>query len=289
LSTLTKVLIILQVVVVLILCGLVVTYVATADNYKTMYDAERTKASQAGQKRAEAEEELQKAKAASDQEIASFRQDAAKLTERITSLTNEIASVKREREEMTLKVASMAAANEATSNSLKQQGELYKQTREQLDAAQAEVIKKDGQIREVSDSLAEKMGVLGAQAELIKRLTDEKTELQGKVDQVLRQSGKAVVPPTPAQGPSAAQPQKPVTPQSSPKGVITKVDLENELAEISIGSVEGVRAEMKLYVTRESQFVCNLVILEVEAQKAVGILDLVQQAPKVGDAVSADL
>jgi hypothetical protein len=64
------------------------------------------------------------------------------------------------------------------------------------------------------------------------------------------------------------------------------------MAEISLGSAHGVKESMKFHVTRGDQFICDVLILDVDTEKAVGILELVQPAtggPKVGDNVSTSL
>lgn len=144
-------------------------------------------------------------------------------------------------------------------------------------------------MKEINDTLVEKMGVITTQTEQIKRLTEEKTELQAKLEQALRQYGKVVVPPVTTQPQPIVQQAKPVVKDIGLRGVITRVDTATSLAEISIGSADGVRQEMKFYVTRGDQFICNILIMDVEAKKAVGILDLVQKAPKAGDVVTTNL
>ena len=73
------------------------------------------------------------------------------------------------------------------------------------------------------------------------------------------------------------------------KGLVTDVDMENSLVEISIGSADGVKEGMKFYITRGEEFICDILIYDVEPEKAVGLLDLVSERPKVGDDVSTNL
>ena len=65
--------------------------------------------------------------------------------------------------------------------------------------------------------------------------------------------------------------------------------MSKRLAQISIGSAAGVRQDMKFYVIRGDRFVANILILEVSPDAAVGILDLVQVPPQVGDSVATNL
>ncbi len=70
------------------------------------------------------------------------------------------------------------------------------------------------------------------------------------------------------------------------------MNLESSLAEISIGAASGVKANMKFHVTRADKFICDIVILDVEPEKAVGtleLMDVTQEQPKAGDNVSTNL
>ena len=289
LSTLTKVLIVLQVVVALILCGLVVTYVATADNYKQMYETERSKASRANQEKDNALEEQDKFKAEKDQEMALLTKQIAVLKDNISKLTNDLTVSDRTKAQLSNDLIAKDATIQTANNLANQQTELYAKAKEQLDAIRAEQVKKDGQLREINDTLLEKMGIITTQTEQIKRLLEEKTDLQAKLEQSLRQYGKSLVPPIPAQSQPMAPQARPMAKDIDLRGVVTKVDLEHKLAEISIGFAHGVRQDMKFYVTRGDQFICNILVLEVEADRTVGILDLVQTTPMAGDVVSTNL
>jgi len=81
----------------------------------------------------------------------------------------------------------------------------------------------------------------------------------------------------------------PATMQIGLKGLVTDVDMENSLVEISIGSADGVKEGMKFYITRGQEFICDILIYDVEPEKAVGLLDLVSKQPKAGDDVSTNL
>ena len=65
--------------------------------------------------------------------------------------------------------------------------------------------------------------------------------------------------------------------------------MKNSLATISLGSADGVRDGMKFHVTRGDQFICDVLIVDVDTERSVGVLELVQQAPRVGDSASTNL
>ena len=53
----------------------------------------------------------------------------------------------------------------------------------------------------------------------------------------------------------------------------------------------GVRPKMKFLVTRGGQFICEMLIIDIEPEKAVGLLQRVKAGsqPKIGDNVSTNL
>ena len=70
------------------------------------------------------------------------------------------------------------------------------------------------------------------------------------------------------------------------------MDLENSLAEISIGAASGVKQNMTFHVTRADKFICDIVILDVEPEKAIGtleLMDVTKEQPKAGDNASTNL
>ena len=67
------------------------------------------------------------------------------------------------------------------------------------------------------------------------------------------------------------------------------MDLKNSLASISLGKADNVKEGMKFYVTRGDKFICEILIIDIDAEQAVGVLERVQQQPRVGDNVSTNL
>jgi hypothetical protein len=46
---------------------------------------------------------------------------------------------------------------------------------------------------------------------------------------------------------------------------------------------------MKFYATRGDSFICEILILDVYAERAVGFLERVQTPPKSGDSISTSI
>ena len=82
-STLTKILIVLLTISTILLCGIVVTYVGSADNYKEKFDSQKNQISSLRQSEAAADENLNKT-------IKQAQERDAKLGDTIKSLQADI-------------------------------------------------------------------------------------------------------------------------------------------------------------------------------------------------------
>jgi multidrug efflux pump subunit AcrA (membrane-fusion protein) len=292
LSTLTKILIVLLTVTSILLCGLVATYVANAENFRQKYDqayqelrgAERNAESAKSQQLRE-REEADREKAKLNEEIAALKIDMGKLQTQLTE-------AEREKQKLLQRVDNFAAIVEGFTKTNDQQGLLLKNTIARLETVEADLIKERSQHKETNQLLLDKMASLSTLDERNKQLVQEKTELQTKLDQLLLQYGKVVVPAKPVTPiTTKARPAPPLTRDVGLKGQVTSVDLKNQMAAISIGQAHGVKEGMKFHVIRGDQFVCDILILDVQPERAVGILELLkpEQPPRINDEVSTNL
>jgi len=293
LSTLTKTLIVLLTVFSVFLCGLVVTYVANVDNYKQKYDTLYNNFRAAKENEKDAQRQLREKIEETDRQKEQLNGEISSLTMTVGELEAKLDKLIRENAMLLQKVSSMASLVEAANQTAQQQTKLFEDAEKELSGVRTEQIKQRNELKETTDALIEKIAIISTLQEKNKQMLEEKTELQTKLDQLLRQYGRVIAPPTPvtprreiARPVPAAMP---VTKDIGLKGLVTAVDLENSLAEISIGTADGVRNEMKFHVTRGDKFICDILILDVDSDRAVGILELVQQPPRVGDSVSTNL
>jgi len=290
LSTLTKILIVLLTIASIFLCGIMVTYVANADNYKQKYDRLYVDLQDALQKRKSVETQLKEEIEKADRQQKVLNDNIASLNLKTQQLQANLDEAEREKALLLKRVDSFASIVEGFTKTNDQQGLLLGNTIARLESVEAELIKEQSQHKETSRFLFEKMAIIKTLEEEDKRLLEENAELQTKLDQFLRQYGKVFAPPTPVTPITAkAKPAAPPTRDIRLKGQITAVDLKNSLAEISIGTAHGVKEGMKFHVTRGDRFICDIVILDVEPEKAIGWLELVQDEPIAGDIVSTNL
>ncbi len=287
-STLTKVLIILQTVFSILLCGIVATYVTNADDYKKQSEIfERAKnVARANTSSIEDEWDAAKKKLADAQQ--KVEETAPALEAQIVKLTDDLTRTRTEIETLNKRVTDSMATIQAAAATASQQTKLYEAAHAQLKAAESDKIRLGRDYDDTQSVLLENLAVVASQDKMIRELEEEKSEIQGRLEQYLRQYGKVAAPATAATlVPSRVQLAQPVK-AIGLKGLISDLDIANQLAEISLGSAEGVKEGMKFIVTRDNQFVCNVVVLDVDAERAVGVLDLVQKTPVTGDRVSTN-
>lgn len=295
-STLTKVLIILLTISSIFLCGIVVTYVANADNYRQKYNAIRTEKDAAAQKENSAKKQLNENIAKTDREKTELNNQIASLNSRLEQLQGDLTEAERQKALLQEKVNNWTSIVMAYAKTAEDQGQLLKSTLDELRRIQAEQIKKDKELKQTTTTLVEKMAIISTLEAKNKRLLEDRADLNNKLNQLLRQYGKVVAPSVPVTPqrdnivrPAPIAPPSATTQNIGLKGVVTAVDSKHSMAEISIGTAQGVKENMKFHVTRGDEFICDILILDVDVEKAVGILDLVQQMPRVGDNVSTNL
>lgn len=300
-STLTKVLIVLLTVFSLFLSGIVVTYVANAENYrKTASDTDRRlKAATETQKNAVRISDEKKA------EVEAIKADlGAKLADRgtlITKLQGDLDTAKRLNAELQQKVASMADIMANASAAVKQQTTLHEAAQQKVNALEADRINREKELAETSQTLLERVTIIAQLNDKVRQLTQENQDLGTRLNQYLVKHGQMVVQPptTVVSGTPAARPAQSLSPFSPTRetkllalnGRVTNVDLQNHWVEISIGTAAGVRQDAIFHLVRGDQYVADIQIVEVWPDRAVGVLSLVKTGmqPQTGDKVTTNL
>ena len=285
-STLTKVLIVLLTLSSIFLCGIVVTYVANAENYRQRYDRLSSETSALKKKNEDLTKQVNEQIEDKDALEKKLRSQIASLNTELTGLKSELKEVDREKETLLQKVNSWTSIVKDFSETNDKQGTLLKNTLEELKKIQSEQIRQGKELNETTTTLIEKMALIDALESEKRRLLEEKTDLQNRLENLLQPAGKMEVPTPVTPEQDKARPAGPETRQIDLKAVVTAVDLKNSMAGISIGSTDGVKENMKFHVTRGDEFICDIVIFDVDTAESVGMLELVQQPPQVGDSVS---
>lgn len=291
LSTLTKILIVLLTISSIFLCGIVVTYVANADNYRDLYNTLKRETDSLretsegnvkafNEKNAEMERMQQK-----------LNSEIATLNTEISTLKGQLADAERVNASLILKTDRFAADVENFTKTNENLTSLLNDHTNRWKTVEADLIKEESQHKETAELLREKLAIIQSLETDKKRLIEEKTELQARMDKLLQPTGQTTTPVVTVTQPKIeiARPVPVIAEKIALKGLITAVDTKNKIASISIGTADGVKEGMKFHVTRGDKFVCDLLIIDTDAEVAVGAMELVQEQPKAGDTVSTNL
>lgn len=288
LSTLTKVLIVLLSLFSFFLCGTVVTYVGNANSYKKLYEIEKSAKDVALDEQASALRHY-------NEQVSLFEDLKKGLNDRIQLLEDEKSKLDadwRSAQRDSLKYQARAdswqgilTGFEQTIANLEQS---LKTTQEQLDKVRKEDIQEQKEFNELTARLYETLVQLETLRADKRQLLEEKAALEEQIrggagGQAVAAAKANVVTPKPAM----AAPADAMPAPADLKGLITEVG--QSLVSVSIGSADGVARGMVFHVTRGDAFVCDVVITDVDTNKAAGVLELKMQQPRIGDTVSTRL
>lgn len=291
-STLTKVLIVLLTLSSICLCGIVGTYVSNALNYKKLYTDLKNAKLAAEENEKNAKKQLNSAIEEAGKQEQALKKNISDLKIQVDQLETQLAEANRKADEAVAQenVWKVLSDDFLTANKDLQtilQGKL-----DELTSVDARRIQGDKELIETTDTLIQKMAIIDSLEKQLKLQLEEKTDLQSQLGSRLQRSGQTVAPTV------TVTPLKETARVATPavdiglNGLITTVDMDNSLAEISIGGANGVKQNMKFHVTRADKFICDIVILDVEPENAIGtleLMDVTKEQPKAGDTVSTNL
>ncbi len=291
-STLTKALIILLSLLSIFLCGVVVSYVGTANNYKSHFEEQQ---SLNDVLKAEVAQKTKEYNA----KIAEMKTLEKDLRNTIQGLEDEKVQVatelrKCQRESLAYKQQSenwkgLITSFEQTISNMEQSRQL---TQEQLDMVRSELVNNRKELNEITAALYEKIVDLDSLEAERKRFLEQKTALEKKLNQLTQATGEEVsyedmAPVTREPGQVQPAADSSLMTAGALKGLVNEVG--QSLITISLGSADGVEEGMVFHALRGEDFLADIVITDVDVNKSAGVLELVQERPRVGDTVSTEL
>ena len=288
-SNLTKILIVLLTISALFLCGIVVTYVANAENYKEKSAKLSSEKTSLQQEKESLNNQLKDKIQQKDELEKSLNGQIAALKTQIDDLKAKLSASERHEAELVERTNSFAAQTKDFQATIDKQTQLLATAQDEVKQLKAEQIKLSKELEQTSAAVVEKNALIEAAETEKRRLIEEKAELQNRLDKATQAGGRTVAGAPVTQEKGKALPAQTPAENVNLKAQITQVDMKNSLATISIGSADGVKEGMKFHVTRGNDFICDVLIVDVDTDKAVGVLELVQQPPKVGDTAATNL
>lgn len=288
-STLTKVLIVLLTLASIFLCGIVVTYVASAENYKAKFD-EQVAAVDAQTSKFKMQEnqfntymaQAQRTQDELNSKITALEAEKAQMAADLgTAKTSSFAAQER--------VSNLAGVVAGLNQTISSMDQSLKLAREELDRIRNDQVRDKKNLNEVVAALNEKQVQLDTLEADKRRLLEQKSALEDQISKVTSgQSGTVTAGVvTPEGGNVRITP--PATDQVAVQGKVAQINAANKLVTLSIGSADGVKEGMRFHVVRGDAFVCDIVVTHVDVEESAGTIELKRSEPQVGDMVSTTL
>jgi chromosome segregation ATPase len=284
LSTLTKVLVVLLTLSSIFLSGIVVTYVSTTENYKSLYEKEKANSQAIIQKNAALTRQRNEQTATQQQVIDNLNEKIQGLQIERNQLQVRLGNIERSRAELEERISGYAAVISGFNQTISDMAQSLRLARTELNNLREQRVTDRKYLNEITATLDEKIVELESLETERRRLLEEKVALENWLKQLSgRTTGEIEQPKPVTQEKDKASAAWPTTDQVSLQAVVSEVDLDSSLATISIGSADGVREGQRFHVTRGDVFICDILITDVEPDQAAGVLELMQYQPKVGD------
>lgn len=271
------------------LCGAVVTYVGSANNYRQLameregtIDTLESENALAKRQSNEMATQMQALEAKLNEQIDQLSQENERLAAQVNDAKREALAYRQQTESWKGLIANF----ENTIAQMEQSREL---TRDQLNSIRQDLIRERKELNEITAMLYERTIQIESLEADRRRFREQKAALENQLESIMQ--GQAVPGPTGAvtQPINQAQAAMEAAPSQDMglKGVINEVGAN--LVTISLGSADGVTEGMVFHATRGADFLADIVITDVDVNKAAGVLELVQERPRVGDLVSTNL
>jgi myosin heavy subunit len=281
----------------LFLCGFVVQYVANTDSYKKLYNDVKSKVSKLENDKESLTKDLLDERTKGQNLTDSKNREISTQQAKITELQDAIKKLDSEKLNLQSQVEKLQSENLTLATAIKEQTKIADSASKELVNVKSDLTIEKKKYDEVANALMEKESLINMLQGDTKRLLEEKSSLENKLGKFLQPYGQKAVPEQPvtvekdkAQPVQAVQPARPATGAAiSLKARVTTVDMNRSLAKISIGESDGVKKGMKFHVSRGGEYICDILIIDVAAQEAVGSLELVQREPKAGDTAATNL
>lgn len=264
---------------------MMVSYVGSANNYKDMYEKEHL-ALQTIQSENISLADRFKEQAAKTEELAAMKdREILSLQDRLNKAEADLQQAELLKQEYENRANSWKGVMTGFEQSVASMLESLKLTRDQLEIARSQNIQVQKELDQKTASLYEKLVELQRLEAERRRILEQKTDLEKQVTQI---AGSPTTAPVSAvtQVPSQATPM-PATAATEIHGLVT--ELSGSLVTLSVGTADGVEKGMVFHITRGSEFLCDVVVTDVDINKCAGILEMVQQRPVVGDTAGTKL
>ena len=286
-SGMTKILIVLLSLSSIFLCGTVVIYVVSADNYKAKYKEQEKLYNSVKSENARLVAQYNKQSEEMTRLSNDLKLQIQQLGESENKLQIELRNAERKSSGFEARLASMTGVLTGFKQTIEALRQSLEKTQAQLDQSRQESITDRQYLKQIEANLYERIVQMQALESEKRRILEEKVSLEEQMTEYIGPGtidGRSGVV-TQVLDPARAAIEIPATVDL--KGLVTNVG--ESLVTISIGSADGVKKGMVFHVTRGDVFIRDIIITDVDTNKAAGTLDLGREIPRIGDNVSTNL
>jgi len=282
LNSLTKVLVVLLSLFSIFLCGTVVIYIGNANNYKEMYESEKSANQAIRDSEANFKSIFNEKTTEMKNQVELLKGDIVELENKFSASNVKLRNSERSNRDYESRISNWAGVLEGLQTTIANMTMSQRLTQDELDSSRTEIVKLQKELNELSASFYEKAVQMQQLDADKRRLLEKLTYFEDKQIQPM------VAARTVTMKKESARPILSSVPTSLViNGLITNVS--QSMVTLSVGSADGVKKGMTFYVTRGDNFICDVIITNVETDKSVGVLELVEARPKIGDNVSTKL
>ena len=283
-NALTKILIVLVCLLATFFCGVVVVRVGTAENFKALAADLKSENAALESDKAALETLFDSLGQASKDSRQKLQSDNQQLVRANSDLETDLRSEQRLRLEKQRRLEGLLSEFTSLRVTIQNMANSLEDTQVALEEARSTSVVDRKRLAELTDSLHERIVQIQSMEVKTKRLLEEKSDLEKSFQTSLT----PVAPVTPQFGTALPATSLPMPSSKGLKGLILEV--KGGLATVSIGAADGLNKNDVLHVYRGGDFVCDIVITDIDTNKAAGVLELVQQGgPRIGDTVTSEL
>lgn len=269
---LTKLFIVLVSLLAVLLVPLVVVYAYNEDSFKAKYEQSDLQAKAANSRLQEQEVSFGARQAALqrdlDRRTAENEQLAAARDQALADLRQsqrDLAAIESQQGQVVADIATLSSALSVSQQILGNLlGEVQAARAQSLDS-ERRVVELDERLRELSAQLDVATAARRALAEELQQIRDELARAQEVNQRYAARHG-------PLEGETAATP--PVPDRDLDAKVLNVQRGDQTLAEIDAGARDGIRKGWIMAIGRENRFIANLRIIEVDINRATGVVEL---------------
>ncbi len=281
LNSLTKVLVVLLSLFSIFLCGTIVVYIGNANNYKELYEGEKGTNQAIRDSEANLRTLFNEKNTEMKRQVDSLNEDIREMGDERSAMEVKFRNSERSNRDYESRISNWAGVLEGLQTTIANMTMSQRLTQDELDMSRTDLVKLQKELNEITASFYERVVQMQQLEADKRRLLEKLTYIEGKRVQPV------VAERTVTMKKAAARSVLSVPTSLVINGLIS--DVSPTMVTVSVGSADGVKKGMTFYVTRGDNFICDVIITDVETDKAVGVLELIEAQPRIGDNVSTRL